>query len=246
MIKFLEFVGRRPGIASEEFHDYWRTRHAAFFRDTPAVRRLVQRYELNHRLTEDYVRTRHETEITGPEWDGVAVQWFDSMADFLELRSLPEFIEFSDLEHSRYRAASDVSVLTQPGTVIVDRPGGRAAAGLKLLCILRRNPALDRATFYPHWRNHHGGLFQHIAELNEPVLAYDQNHGLAPEQTSAANIGRSYDGVTEQWFESLPAWIESLSAPANYTDVAPDVAYMLDQSSIQFILADGQPTVVLE
>jgi hypothetical protein len=160
------------------------------------------------------------------------------------VRNLPEFIEFSDAEHAHYRAASDVSVLTHPGTVIVDRPGARERAGLKLLCILRRNPALDRATFYPHWRNHHGGLFQNIPELNDPVLGYDQNHGLDPALTTAATLGRSYDGVTEQWFESLPAWIDSLGAPANYTEVAPDVAYMLDQSSIQFILA-GKPTVVI-
>lgn len=244
MIKFIEFVGRKPGMTSDDFHAYWSDRHARFYRDTPAVRRLLRRYELNHRLADDYVRTRHETEVKGYEWDGVAVQWFDSLDDFLALRRLPEFIAFSDVEHAHYRSSTDVSVLTGPETVIVDRPGGRDRAGLKLLCILRRNPALDRATFYPHWREHHGGLFRNIPELNEPVLAYDQNHGLPPEQTVDAPVGRSYDGVTEQWFESLPAWIDSLGAPANYTDVAPDVAYMLDQSSIQFILA-GRPTVVV-
>lgn len=244
MIKFIEFVGRKPGLSSDDFHAYWSDRHARFFRDTKPVRRLLRRYELNHRLADDYVRTRHETEVSGPEWDGVAVQWFASLDDFLALRQLPEFQAFSDLEHAHYRAASDVSVLAGPENVIVDRPGGRERAGLKLLCILRRNPALDRATFYPHWRQHHGGLFQNVPELNEPVLAYDQNHGLPPEQTAAANVGRAYDGVTEQWFESLPAWIDSLSAPANYTMVAPDVAYMLDQGSIQFILA-GRPTVVI-
>lgn len=244
MIKFIEFVGRKPGLTSDDFHASWADRHAAFFRATPAARQLVKRYELNHRLAEDYVRTRHETEFSGPEWDGVAVQWFESLDDFLALRRLPEFVAFNEREHAGFRAASDVSVLTGPETLIVDRPGRRAGAELKLLCILRRNPALDRATFYPHWRQHHGGLFQNVPELNEPVLGYDQNHGLAPEQTQAADVGRSYDGVTEQWFESLPAWIDSLSAPANYTAVAPDVAYMLDQGSIQFILA-GKPTVVV-
>lgn len=245
MIKFIEFVGRRPGLTSDDFHAQWAERQAAFFADNPAARNLLQRYELNHRLGEDYVRTRHETEVSGPEWDGVAVQWFESLDDFQALRRLPAFIDFNAREHAEFRAASDVSVLAGPETVIVDRPDGRASAGLKLLCILRRNPALDRATFYPHWRQHHGGLFQNIPELNEPVLAYDQNHGLAPELTAALDVGRSYDGVTEQWFESLPAWIDSLGAPANYTDVAPDVAYMLDQDSIQFILA-GRPTVVVQ
>jgi len=237
MIKLFEFVGRKRGMTSEDFHAYWRDRHAAFFSGTPAVRQLIQRYELNHRLPEDYVRTRHETEFSGPEWDGVAVTWFNSLEDYRALQRLPEFIDFSARERADFRADSNVAVLTQIGTEIVDRPGGRARAELKLLCILRRNAALDRATFYPHWQKNHGGLFQDIPELNEPVLGYDQNHGIDID-------GAAYDGVTEQWFESLPAWIDSLSAPANYERVAPDVAYMLDANSIQFILA-GRPTVVV-
>jgi EthD domain-containing protein len=238
MIKLFEFVGRKPGMTSEDFHAYWRAQHAAFFTGTPAVRQLIHRYELNHRLPEDYVRTRHETEFSGPEWDGVAVTWFNSLEDYQALQRVPEFIEFSARERASFRAVSNVSVLTRIGTEIVDRPGGRARAELKLLCILRRNAALDRATFFPHWQKHHGGLFQDIPELSDPVLGYDQNHGLDIE-------GATYDGVTEQWFESLPAWIDSLSAPANYDRVAPDVAYMLDANSIQFILA-GKPTIVIE
>jgi hypothetical protein len=242
MIKLFEFVARKPGIESDAFHNYWRTQHAQFFANSAAVRRLVKRYELNIRMPEDYVRSRHATEFSSPDWDGVAVTWFDSLDDFFALQKLPEYIEFCARERELYRANESAQVLTETGTVIVDRPGGRAGAGLKLLCILRRNAALDRATFYPHWRKNHGGLFQDIPELNEPVLAYDQNHGL--ELAAPHYAGERYDGVTEQWFESLPAWIDSLSAPANYDKVAPDVAYMLDANSIQFILA-GPPVIVI-
>jgi hypothetical protein len=105
---------------------------------------------------------------------------------------------------------------------------------VRLVCILRRNRALDLPRFHAHWLEHHGGLFRDVAELNQPLLAYDQNHGIdAP--------GAGYDGVTEQWFESLESWLRSLDVPAQRARVEPDVAYLLDPASIQFILA-GPPT----
>ena len=73
--------------------------------------------------------------------------------------------------------------------------------------------------------------------MNEPLLGYDQNHGLDIE-------GAQYDGVTEQWFRTLPEWMDSIIVPEAEKQVDPDVAYFLDTKSIQFILA-GQPTVVV-
>ena len=74
-------------------------------------------------------------------------------------------------------------------------------------------------------------MFQNIPSLNEPLLAYDQNHGLDLP-------GAEFDGVTEQWFTSIDDWIASLDAPEHTTLVEPDVAYMLDPPSIQFVLPD--------
>ena len=54
----------------------------------------------------------------------------------------------------------------------------------------------------------------------------------------------AFDGVTEQWFESLDSFVESLAAPSFADVVSPDVAYMLDPASINFIMA-GRPTVVI-
>ena len=104
-----------------------------------------------------------------------------------------------------------------------------------MVCILRRNPALDLTTFHDHWLHHHGGLFQEVDELNEPLLAYEQNHGL--DLADAA-----YDGVTEQWFTSYDTFLGSLGVEAVEREVNPDVAYMLDPTSIEFVMA-GPPTV---
>lgn len=237
MIKLLEFVQRKPGVSSETFHTQWRENTERFFAETAAARRLVVRCELNHRLPEDYARSRSDIEAGGTDWDGIQVQWFESQADLEALRALPAYQAFAAAERENYRGDNSIHVLTRDAITIVDKPGGRARAGLKLMCILRRNAALSHAQFLQHWRGHHGGLFQNIPELNEPVLAYDQNPGLDIE-------GAAYHGLTEQWFVSLPEWIESIAVPANDTVVLPDVQYMLDLSGVQFILA-GRPSVVV-
>ena len=237
MIKLLAFIRRLPGMPSAEFHDYWRTVHAARYAESDEMRKLIKRYELNHRLDADYAREREDVEMGGPQWDGVAVQWFDSLDAYRQFASHPKRLEISEIDTPKFRAPEAAFVLTKEADVIVDKSGGRGRSHLKLSCILRRHPSLDLAAFHDHWLRNHGGLFQNIAELNEPLLAYDQNHGLDLP-------GAEYDGVTEQWFESLDAWVQSLGVESHRTVVEPDVAYFLDPASIQYVISD-QPTVVI-
>ena len=105
------------------------------------------------------------------------------------------------------------------------------------MCILRRNAALELDAFHKHWTEHHGGMFQTVPELRDPLWGYDQNHGLRDPEAA-------FDGLTEQWFESLDSFVESLSAPAVRDSVNPDVAYMLDPASIHFVMT-GRPTVLV-
>jgi hypothetical protein len=238
MIKWFSFVRRKAGMTPGDFHASWRKHYTDFAAAAPAARELVARCELNHRQADDYGRERHPIEAGNVEWDGVAVYWFDSLDRFNAFQALPAFREFSDSAIARYRTVDEAAVLTNEPTTIVHKPGARERAGLKLLCILRRHPALERATFFKHWRDHHGGLFRYIPELNEPLLGYDQNHGLDIP-------GAEYDGLTEQWLESLPAWVESIVVPAAQDLVDPDVAYFLDPKRTQFILAD-RPSVIIQ
>ena len=232
----LAFLRRMPELSPDEFHDYWRDVHAPRFANSAELAPLLRRYELNHRLPVDYARERHAVEMAGPQWDGVAVQWFDSLESYRAFESHPERLKISAADAGKFRAPETAHVLTHDATVIVQRPGGRMGE-LKLSCILRRHPALDLPTFHAHWVNNHGGLFQNVPSLNAPLLAYDQSHGLDLP-------GAEYDGVTEQWFRSFDEWMVSLDAPEHKTLVEPDVAYMLDPRSVQYILS-GLPTVVI-
>jgi hypothetical protein len=235
-VKLFAFVRRKPGMSPDEFHGYWVDEHARHLADTPALRRHLTRYELNHRLAADYARDRHAGEVADAGFDGVGVLWFESLDSYDAFLAEPGLADWAAADAPKFRDATMPTVLTHDPDVIVDKPG-REAAQAKMLCILRRNPALDLAEFHDHWLHHHGGLFQKIPELNEPLIGYDQNHGIARE-------GADFDGVTEQWFASLDTFIRSLDAPAHRTDDEPDVAGMLDPASIHFVMA-GRPTVVI-
>ena len=68
MIKVCELVKRRPDLTVEQFQDYWRTTHGPIAARIPGLRR----YEQNH------VRLGAYRDGRRPEWDGLAITWFDS------------------------------------------------------------------------------------------------------------------------------------------------------------------------
>lgn len=233
-IKLFAFMHRLPGMAPEDFHAYWRDEHAARLARTPELAQYVRRFELNHRLAADYGRPPHGAEVSSGDYDGVAVLWFDSLD---KMHALLDAAGRAEDDGPRFRRPDMASVVTGDEAVIVDTPRRRDARA-KLVCILRRNAALDLPTFHEHWLTNHGGLFQDISELRDPLWGYHQNHGIGGPDLP-------YDGVTEQWFEDLPHWVESLGVPAHHTTVEPDVAYMLDPASIHYVIA-GAPSVIID
>ena len=234
-IKVFEFVRRAPGLSSEEFQRRYRDELAAGIAASATARRHLRRYELNLRLPLDYRRDRHALEVADAGYDAVDVRFFASEADRAAFDADPTLAARIAEHRSGLVDPRSLSVVTADPVPILDKPG-REAAQAKLLCILRRHPKLEAAPFHAHWRDHHGGLFQRIPGLRDPILAYDQNHGIATDAP--------FDGVTEQWFADLATFAESLKDEANVTDVAPDVAYMLDPKSVHFIMA-GPPVVVV-
>ncbi len=113
-IKLFAFGRRREGMTADEFHTYWRDVHARKLADEPTLRRHVRRFELNHRLPEDYARDAYRPEGTGPGWDGVAVLWFDSMADFEAMQAEPAHAAVAEDGRSSGRTSSSSCSPTTP------------------------------------------------------------------------------------------------------------------------------------
>lgn len=82
MIKLTVLVKRNPELSVEEFHAEWRA-HGRMIAAEPVFARYIKRYEQHHRVTDDY--------RNGDDFDGMAVQWFDSYRDFIDLISTPEY-----------------------------------------------------------------------------------------------------------------------------------------------------------
>jgi hypothetical protein len=235
-IKVFEFMRRKVEATPAQFHADWVGVYGPMLANDPDLRRHVKRYEFNHRLTSDIGRERTAAEVQDDQWDGVAVLWFDSLDEMHALSDEPAMAAIRE-RALEFRQEERLIVVTDDPVVIVSS-SRRDDAAAKMLCILRRNAALDLDTFHNHWLKHHGSLFQNVPELREPLWGYEQNHGLRDPNAA-------FDGVTEQWFESLDSFVESLAVPAVADVVNPDVAFMLDPASIHFVMA-GRPTVLVD
>ena len=141
-IKLFAFMHRLPGMAPEDFHAYWRDEHAARLARSPELAQYVRRFELNHRLAADYGREPHGAEASSGDYDGVAVLWFDSLD---KMHALLDAAGRTEDDGPRFRRPDMASVVTGDEAVIVDTPR-RLDAQAKLVCILRRNAALDLPT----------------------------------------------------------------------------------------------------
>ena len=84
MLQLTVMVKRHPDLSIEEFHERWRA-HGRVIAEEPGFRRMIRRYEQHHRAITDY--------RNGDTYDGLALQWYDSYADFLALLQDPAYAE---------------------------------------------------------------------------------------------------------------------------------------------------------
>jgi EthD domain len=231
-VKFFEFLRAPAGSPGPRLRQRWAEERSSWLGRRGELAQYLKRHELYERCAVEEQRVRSGVEMPDTGFEAVSVQWFESRAAYDHMRSVPGVEELTQLDR-RFRDASVAAVLTGAPHVIVGPAGGEPSSKASLICILRRASGMDLGTFHDHWLHHHGGLFQAQPELRDPLLGYEQNHGL--------DIGGAeYDGVTQQWFASFGTWSASLERAAHAEIVAPDVAYFLDPERIHFIVA-GQP-----
>ena len=86
MLKLTVLVKRNPALSVEEFHAEWRE-HGRMIAAEPVFARYIRRYEQHHRVPADYGGPLY----AGEEYDGIAVQWFDSFGSFMAMLQTPEY-----------------------------------------------------------------------------------------------------------------------------------------------------------
>jgi len=114
MVKLFAVLRRREGMSPEEFVDHWRNRHGPLIAGEPTLARHIVRYE-------QHVRHRPDV-LCGTEGvDGVAVQWFGSLDDFVAFLSEPAYADLIAPDESRFLDMSRVEyVITEEPHVVID------------------------------------------------------------------------------------------------------------------------------
>ena len=87
MIKLTVLIKRHPDLEIDEFHARWRA-HGKVIAEEPTLARHIRRYEQHHRAIADYRDNER-----GTTYDGMALQQFDAMADFLAFLEEPKYLE---------------------------------------------------------------------------------------------------------------------------------------------------------
>lgn len=128
MVKMFAVLRRKPGLTHEEFVAHWRDHHGPLIRDTPELARHIVRYE-------QHARHRGDA-LSGTEGvDGVAVQWFRTIDDFLGFISEPSYPELVAPDERRFIDMDRIEfVITDEPNVVIDGPrtdaeGGTAGTG---------------------------------------------------------------------------------------------------------------------
>ena len=81
MVKNIEFGAPKPGMSTEQFHDYWRNIHGPIAAKIPVIKRYVQ----SHTLMSEYDKEEP------PAYDGVAETWFEDTAAMRQGATTPEY-----------------------------------------------------------------------------------------------------------------------------------------------------------
>lgn len=101
MIKLTVLVKRNPALSADEFHAEWRA-HGRMIAEEPAFQTHIKRYEQHHRVPADY--------RNGDDFDGLAVQWFESYRDFIALIQTAEYAAKMQPDEAR---------ILDPGGIVV-------------------------------------------------------------------------------------------------------------------------------
>jgi uncharacterized protein (TIGR02118 family) len=117
MVRLLCFLKRKPGMSAEDFYRHWKETHGPLIAGRPNLARHIVRYEQHRRLTGD-------DPLSGTEgFDGVAVQWFESMDEFRAFIAEPDYAEHVFPDEAKFLDRDGlVFLVTEEPTVVIDGP----------------------------------------------------------------------------------------------------------------------------
>lgn len=104
MIKITLFLKRHKDVSHEDFVSYHENYHAPLFWSLPEAQRYVRRYEQFHYRQEPF------SELTPPDFDGIAEIWFDDMESMYKLFSADAYSEIIRADQEKFMNLHDSSI----------------------------------------------------------------------------------------------------------------------------------------
>jgi hypothetical protein len=100
----------------EEFYDHWEGSHGPLIRSTPELARHIVRYEQHRRVP--------QPEWCGtPGYDGITIQWLESVDAFLAFCAEPAYAELIEPDEKRFLDRDNlVWMITEEPLVCMDGP----------------------------------------------------------------------------------------------------------------------------
>ncbi len=113
MIRLTAMLVRNPALTHDEFLHHWHHVHGPLIRDTPELARHIVRYE-QHPLADD-------RGVGTVGYDGVAMQWLDSMDALFAFIAEPAYAEKLAPDERRLLDMERIVVtFTEEPVVVID------------------------------------------------------------------------------------------------------------------------------
>ena len=104
---------------------------------------------------------------------------------------------------------------------------------VKLIVVVKRNPAMSPAQFREYWRCEHARKVRSIPACAKYIRRYVQAHALDSEYAAG---DPAYDGTAELLFDSVQDKDAFFSDPDYRAIVAPDERVFADMDQTRFLL----------
>ena len=118
MVRLTCLLRRKAGTTPAEFHEHWETVHAPLI-ESLQCGEFVVRYEQHPKPLSSY------TGDDDPGFDGVTLQWFNTMADYQSHMAASDFSTmWADIESFLDVEQLHFIVTEEPGRLVFDRQEG--------------------------------------------------------------------------------------------------------------------------
>jgi hypothetical protein len=211
VIKLFVFVRRKPGLTVARFAKAWRDEHGTLVAGNPGLAGKMRRYVQSHAIPGASV-----PELELSDFDCADSFWFGSVDDLTTAVGDPT--TWGPIEESvaRFVDPSRTARVVAEEAVQWDRGFG----SVKFVGLSRRHPSMSHDEWIRYWVEVHGPLAHGVPEFTRYYGRYVHNYAPSPDPLTGA--APEYDGIVEEWLESVDDMARCLAEPRYLEIVRPD------------------------